>query len=98
MIVQERPKTSALHISASSTLNQALWLKKHSSDLKRDQLLFYYLMARQILNAILKDVANYRWTFPQARRLLLIAVKYPSQYFDLYRQYRRLPCVCSTFD
>lgn len=98
MLVQERPKASALQVSAFSTLNQALWLKKHSSDLKRDQLLFYYLMARQILNAILKDVANHRWTFPQTRRLLLIAVKYPSQFFDLYRQYRRLPCVCSTVD
>lgn len=94
MIVQERPKTSTLQVSVPSAPNQALYTRKYSSNLKHEQLLFSYLMARQILSYLLKDVSSHRWSLPQARRLLLIALQYSPQFFALYQQYHRLPCLC----
>lgn len=69
-------------VSALSALNQALCLRKHSNDLKRNSQLFYRLMARRIFAEFLKDALSRRWSLPQARGLL-VALKYSHKLFAL---------------
>jgi GT2 family glycosyltransferase len=69
-------------VSVLSALNQALCLRKHSSDLNRNRQLFYRLMARRVLAETLKDALSRRWDLPQARGIL-VALKYSSKLFTL---------------
>ena len=56
--------------SALSALNQAVCLRKHSSDLVRDRRAYRRLMARRLLAELLKDTLSGRWSLPQLRGLL----------------------------
>jgi GT2 family glycosyltransferase len=75
-------RLSRFQVSALRSLNQALCLKKHSSDLNRNRQLFYRLMARRILAETLKDALTRRWDLPQARGIW-VALKYSRQLFAL---------------
>lgn len=63
-------RVSRYTVSALSALNQALFLKKNSDNLRRDCLRFYILTARRLLAEFLKDALSRRWTLPQLRGLL----------------------------
>lgn len=54
-------------VSALSILNQACFLRKHSSDLGRDQYKFYWLSCRRIFADFIKDGLSGRFSFPQVR-------------------------------
>jgi GT2 family glycosyltransferase len=69
-------------VSVLSALNQALCIRKHSSDLKHNRQLFYRLMARRMLAETLKDALSRRWDLPQARGIW-VALKYSSKLFAL---------------
>ena len=69
-------------VSALSALNQALFLRKYSSDLQRIKQSYYRLMARRIVAEVLKDALSRRWSLPQARGLL-VALKHSPKLFAL---------------
>jgi GT2 family glycosyltransferase len=75
-------RLSRFKASALSALNQALFLRKYSSDLHRDRLVYYRLMARRIIAEICKDLLSRRWSLPQVRGLL-VALKYAPKLFAL---------------
>lgn len=54
-------------ISALSILNQACFLRKHSNNLRRDQLKFYKLSCRRVFGDFIKDGLSRRFSFPQVR-------------------------------
>ncbi|MFM7425766.1 MAG: glycosyltransferase family 2 protein [Elainella sp.] len=78
-------RLSRYQVSALSSLNQALFLKKNSDNLSRDQRRFYLLTARRILAEFLKDSLSRRWTLPQMRGLF-IAIRYAVPLFALSPQ------------
>jgi GT2 family glycosyltransferase len=75
-------RLSRFKVSVLAALNQALCLRKHSSDLKRNRQLFYRLMARRMLAETLKDTLTRRWDLPQARAIW-VAIKYSRKLFAL---------------
>ena len=73
-------RLSRLQSTAFTALNLALFLRKNSNNLKRDQNLFFRLMLRRLVAEFLKDALTRRWQFPQVRGILA-AMKYSKQIF-----------------
>jgi glycosyltransferase involved in cell wall biosynthesis len=72
-------------VTALSALNQAVCVRRYSDDLRRDRLKFYWLTFRRGIAEILKDGLSRRWTFPQARGIL-ISFKYAPLVFKMSDQ------------
>ncbi|NJP09118.1 MAG: glycosyltransferase [Leptolyngbyaceae cyanobacterium RU_5_1] len=63
-------------------LNQVLFLKKHSSDLRRDRARYYHLILRRIFAELIKDTLSRRWSMPQVRGLI-VALWYSRKLFSM---------------
>lgn len=75
-------RVSRFHIAALASLNQAICLRKYSTNLQRDICVFYSLMARRVLAESIKDGLTRRWSFPQLRGIVT-AIRYSIQVFTL---------------
>jgi GT2 family glycosyltransferase len=78
-------RVSRYMVSALSALNQALFLKKNSDNLRRDCVRFYVLTTRRLLAEFLKDSLSQRWSLPQLRGLLT-AIRYSIPLFAMSPQ------------
>ncbi|HEY9908930.1 MAG TPA: glycosyltransferase [Thermosynechococcaceae cyanobacterium] len=74
-------RINRLQVAALSSLNQAIFLRKYSSNLRRDKRAFYQLMARRVIAEALKDTLSCRWKFPQLRGILVALKHAPSVFF-----------------
>lgn len=64
-------RLSRFVVSALSVLNQAVCVRRYSNDLKRDRVRLYWLTTRRVVAEGFKDTLSRRWTFPQARGILV---------------------------
>jgi GT2 family glycosyltransferase len=75
-------RVSRYTVSALSALNQALFLRKNSDCLGRDQRRFYVLTLRRLVAELFKDALSRRWSLPQVRGLLT-ALRYAPTLFAM---------------
>jgi GT2 family glycosyltransferase len=78
-------RINRFQIAALSALNQAVFLARNSTNIRRDIPIYRRLMARRILASALKDILSQRWSFPQVKGNFL-ALKYSAKIFALPKE------------